>query len=398
VLELRLLGPLEAVVGSRPVALGSPKQRALLVQLAVQAPKAVPVERLIKQLWPEHPPAAASHAIQVYVSRLRKALGSARVVTRQGAYTLVLAPRELDLECFGSLVRKAEGELADDPAAAARGLRHALSLWRGDALADLGAEPGVREVALELEDERLRATELLIEAELALGRHARLVSELERLLVEHPAREKLYEELMLALYRSGRQADALDVYQRARANLMSELGLQPGAKLRELQAAILRQEPSLAFEPSELRERLHLPAQTGEVSGRERELSELTQLVASGGVRLVTITGPQGVGKTAIAIAAARRLAASFADGVWFVALATAAAVEPAIADTLGMSLDALRDKELLLVLDQFDHVLDAAPAVSRLLRAASKLKVLATSREPLNLYGEHRYELCSAA
>jgi tetratricopeptide (TPR) repeat protein len=266
----------------------------------------------------------------------------------------------------------------------------------------------VRDIVLDLEEERLKATELRIEADLAVGRHTQLVSELERLLAEHPARETLYAHLMLALYRSGRQADALDVYRRARTRLGEELGLEPSPRLRGLQSSVLRQDPSLAVEPPELRARRHLPAQPEALIGRERELSELTELVASAGVRLVTLTGPRGVGKTRLAIAAAERLAASFPDGVWFVDLCSVretVQVLPAVARALGIQEEAggppedalpqyLRDKELLLVLDPFEHLLQAALLVSSLVRAAPRVKLLITSRERLNLYGEHQYDL----
>jgi DNA-binding SARP family transcriptional activator len=408
-IELRVLGPLEARVGGASVELGAPKQRAVLVHLLLRANRAVSIERLIDELWPEDAPETARHAIQVYVSRLRKALGDAgRITARSRSYELRLEPGELDLDRFRSLVGAARAQLGDDPAAAIRVLHEALSLWRGRSLADLDSEPAVRDVVLDLEEERLEATEIRFEAELAVGRHTQLVPELERLLAEHPARETLYAQLMVALYRSGRQADALEVYRRARTSLMEELGLEPSPRLRELQAAVLRQDPSVAFEPPELAARRHLPPQPVALIGRERELSQLTELAASGGVRLVTLTGPAGVGKTGLAIAAAERLAASFGDGVWFIDLGSvgeAALVVPEIARALGVheqpggSLeDALRhylgDKELLLVLDPFDHLLDAARSLSLLARAAPRVKLMVTSREPLNLYGEHHYDV----
>jgi DNA-binding SARP family transcriptional activator len=403
-IELRVLGPLEARVGDASVELGAPKQRALLVHLLLHANRAVSIERLIDELWPEDPPETARHAIQVYVSRLRKALGPpGRIAARSGSYALHLEAGELDLVRFRSLVNEARERIGEEPATAARRLREALSLWRGRALADLDGEPAVRDIVLDLEEERLEATELRIEADLAMGQDAQLVPELERLLAEHPAREALYGQLMLALYRSGRQADALDVYRRARTRLMEELGVEPSPKLRALQAAVLRQDPSLVLEPPEVRARRHLPVQPNALIGRERELTELTELVASGGVRLVTLTGPGGVGKTRLAIAAAERLAASFPDGVWFVELASvreAGEVVLAIAHALGLQEegrrleDALRDKELLLVLDPFDHLRDAARSLSLLARAAPRVKLLVTSREPLNLYGEHQYDV----
>jgi DNA-binding SARP family transcriptional activator len=399
----RVLGSLEARVEGVSVELGAPKQRGVLAHLLLQANEAVSVERLIDELWPEDPPESARHAIQVYVSRLRKALADpARITARSRSYELRIESGELDLESFRSLVEEARAQLDQDAATAARRLREALSLWRGRALADLNGEPAVRDIVLELEEERLEATELRIEADLAVGRHTELVAELERLLAEHPAREKLYGQLMRALYRSGRQTDALDVYRRARVTLRQELGLEPSPSLRGLQAAVLRQDPSLAFESAELAGRRHLPPQQNPLVGRERELAELTELVASGGVRLVTLTGPGSVGKTRLAIAAAERLAASFLDGVWFVDLGSvrdAASLTPAIAHVVGVEEqrpleDALRDKELLLVLDPFDHLLEAARVLSSLARAASRVKLLVTSREPLNLYGEHNYDV----
>lgn len=408
-LELRVLGPLEARVAGASVELGPPKQRALLAHLLVRANEAVPVARLVDELWPEAPPEQAPHAIAVYVSRLRKVLGDpARLRGGLQAFELRLEPGELDLVRFRAHVAEARALLAEDPAAAAARLRESLSLWRGRALADLGDETAVRDLVLELEEERLQATELRIEAELGEGRHAGLVPELERLLAEHPAREALYRQLMLALYRSGRQADGLEAFRRARRRLGDELGVEPGPALRELEAAILRQDPSLAGDARLLRGRLHLPAPEGELVGRAREISELTELVASSGVRLVTVTGPPGAGKTRLAIAAAERLAAGFRDGVWFVGLEDAAAgasAMEAIADVLGVVaaegqpvddalVQHLRDRELLLVLGGFEPVPVAATLPTRLLREAPRAKLLVTSREPLRLYGEHRYEI----
>ena len=410
-LDLRLLGPLEALVAGEPVRLGPPKQRALLVQLAVRDGARARVERLIDDLWPEAPPASAAQAVNVYASGLRKALGDRdRIVASAGSFALRMDPGELDLERFRSLVAEARDMLNEDPSASAALLREALALWRGRALADLDAEPGVRDVVLELEEARVSAQELLFDAALATGRHANLVPELERALGEHPAREHVYAQLMLALYRSGRQADALEVYGRARTRLSAELGLEPGPELRALQAAVLRQDPALTVEPAELRARRHLPETRPPRVGHETELLEVVELVASGGVRVVTLTGPPGSGKTALAIAAAERLVASFGDGVWFVALSQLADpsdVPAAIAATLGVEPDSqekpdtavagrLLDRETLLLLDGFDRLAEAAPSLSALLRHAPRLKLLVTSSTPLNIYGEHTYEIGS--
>ena len=398
-LELALLGPLRALVTGEPVQLGPPKQRALLVQLAVRAGEApAPIERLIDDLWPEAPPASARDAVQVYVSGLRKALrDSSRVVASSGTYALRLEPGELDLDRFRSLVADARTQLGVDPDRAATRLREALSLWRGRALADLDTEPGVRDVVNELEEERVRAEELLFEAELAAGRHLGLVPRLERLLAEHPAREPLYAHLMLALYRSGRQADALEVYRRARTTLTDELGLEPSPKLRGLEAAVLRQDPSLTVESPELRARRHLP-ELPPLEGREREPAEIAELVASGGVRLVTVVGPPGARRTSLAVAAAHRLAASFRDGVWYVETADAHGVVAAVAEALGVAPDMLgdhlRDRQLLLVLDGLERAPSAAATISGWLRGAPGVKVLATSEAALSLYGEHEYDV----
>ncbi len=411
-ISFRVLGPLEAQLNDRPVALGPPKQRALLAALLLRAGEAISVEHLVDDLWPDDPPASARHAVQVYVSRLRQALDrpgeQSRIEARSRAYALHVQPNELDLSRFRALAKDARSRLENEPAVAADSLREALSLWRGRALSDLADEPGVRDIVLELDEERLEALELRIDADLAQGRDRELVAELERLTAEQPAREAFYAQLMLALYRAGRQAQALETYQRARRKLVHELGLEPGARLRGLQAAILRQDPSLTLESPELRARRHLPAQPNALIGRTHELAELTELVASGGVRLLTLTGPGGVGKTRLAIAVAERLAASFADGIWFVALAPlshAALVPSAIARSLGLAeqagrplaevlADYLGDRETLLVVDTVEHVVEGAAALSELLRLAPRLKVLTTSRVVLDVYGEHLYDV----
>ena len=409
-IELRLLGPLEVVVDGVPAPLGTPKQRALLALLALRANEAVPVERLIDALWPDDPPASSRHAIQVYVSRLRGALGgSGRIEARSRAYVLHVEPGEIDLGEFRRLVREAREALAgEEPSRAGETLREALALWRGRALADLAGEPSLRDVVLELDEARVEAIELWVESELEAGRAGELVGELEALVAEYPARESLHADLMLALHRAGRTDDALEAYQRARDSLLDELGLEPSAHLLELEAAILRRDPALLPERPELRARLHLPAQPNELIGRERAVDDVVEVFAGRASRLVTLTGAGGIGKTRLALAVAERLALDFEDGVWFVdlsAVSDPSLVLPAVAQTLGVAEsqerpsqvaveEHLADKHVLLVLDNFEQVSDAAPSVSNLIRQTSRVAVLVTSRVPLHLFGEEEYEV----
>ena len=404
--ELRILGPFEVDRDGRPVRLGGRKQRTLLAVLALQAGAPVPPHRLIDALWPEHDPAAPAR-LQVYVSQLRRALGDPGAIElHTGGYALAVAPEAVDATRFERLARDGREALAGgDAQRAADTLRDALALWRGPALDDLDAALADGAVG-RLEELRLAALEDRVEADLALGRHRELVAELEQLVARQPLRERPRAALMLALYRSGRQAEALDAYQAARRTLVEQLGIEPGAELRELQSAILRQDAGLAVDPAELRARRHLPAPTTSLVGREVQVGEIGALLRGEGVRLVTLTGPGGTGKTRLAIQAAAELADRFEQGVFFAGLATEEdprLVPHAIADALGVEerpdeaiLETLRrhlePRRLLLVLDNFEHLDDAAPVVSRLLEAAPELRVLATSRSPLRLYGEHVY------
>src|SRR5262245_7323083 len=238
-MEFRVLGPLEVVEEGQPVALGGARQRALLAILLTRANEVVSTDRLIDELWGQQPPRAAANTVQYYVSQLRKALGSDRIVTQQPGYRIRVEPGELDLERFEALVdRGGAGEL-----------REALRLWRGQALADFADETFAQPEIRRLEELRLAALEKRIDADLALGRHTELVGELEALVGEFPLRERLRQQLMLALYRSGRQADALEAYQSARRTLAEQLGLEPSPPLQELERAILRQDRSLAPVP-----------------------------------------------------------------------------------------------------------------------------------------------------
>ncbi|HEY1275275.1 MAG TPA: BTAD domain-containing putative transcriptional regulator [Thermoleophilaceae bacterium] len=245
-MDFRILGPVEVLENGRAVPLGGRKQRAVLALLVLNANRVVSSERLIDVLWGERPPPTAATALQGHVSRLRKALGPGAIVTRTPGYALDPDSAEIDLRTFERLRGEARAAAdAGEPAVAADRLREALALWRGDALADIASEPAVQGEAAALEDLRLAAIEERIEADLALGRGGELVAELERLVAADPLRERLWGQLMLSLYRAGRQADALDAYQRARRTLVAELGIEPGPALRELERRILEQDPAL---------------------------------------------------------------------------------------------------------------------------------------------------------
>src|SRR5215218_7153273 len=234
-MEFRLLGSFEVCERGQPLEVGAGKQRALLALLLLRAGEVVSTDRLIDALWEEDPPASALNSVHVYVSQLRKALGNSRLTTRGHGYLLALEPEQLDLGRFERLLAEGRQLLAEgEPERAAEALRAALALWRGPALSDFESEPFARGEIARLEELHLDALEERIEADLALGRHAELVSELEGLVREHPLRERLRAQLMLALYRSGRQAEALAAYQDARRTLVDELGVEPGRTLREL--------------------------------------------------------------------------------------------------------------------------------------------------------------------
>ena len=246
-LEYRLLGPLEALAEGRPLRIGGSRPRAVLAVLLLHAGHVVPSTRLIDEVWGDNPPDTASNVLQGYVSQLRKQLGRAAIERASRAYLLRVEREALDLDRFERLATEGASALtAGQPEQASHLLADALRLWRGPALADVVEDGILRAEAARLEELRLVALERRIEADLACGRHADVVGELQTLAADWPLRERPCALLMLALYRGGRQADALAAYRAARATLVDELGIEPGATLQELERAVLRQDPALA--------------------------------------------------------------------------------------------------------------------------------------------------------
>jgi WD40 repeat protein/DNA-binding SARP family transcriptional activator len=304
--DFRILGPLEVRREQAVVSLGGPKQRAVLAVLLLRANEPVSAEQLAQALWGEDAPASAVRTVQVHVSRLRKALGDGDVVmTTPAGYRLRVEPGELDAERFERLVDDGRRALRDGrPDEAAGVVGKALTLWRGPPLADLAFERFAQRDIEQLEEQRLAAIEVRMEAGLAAGRHAELVADLRRLVAEHPTSERLAGLLMLALYRSGRQAEALDAYHDARRKLADEIGIEPGPELRDLQAAVLRHDPSLRLPaPVELPRELD-PVAAPALAGRDHELAWLRDRwrAARGGTgAVVALAGPRGIGRTRLA-------------------------------------------------------------------------------------------------
>jgi DNA-binding SARP family transcriptional activator len=311
-MQFRILGPLE-VHDQRGRALDlTRKQRALLASLLLHANETVSTDKLIEHVWGAEPPDTAAKALQVYVSQLRRLLDPDRtarngvLVTRPRGYALVLGPHELDLHTFERLRREAREALADKPEVAAEKLRETLSLWRGPPLADLAFEPFAQGEIARLEELRLVTFEDRIEADLALGRHADVVGELEALVAEHPLRERLRAQLMLALYRSRRQAEALEAYQAARRTLVDELGIEPSPELQELERRILRQDAALELEPRAARRAAESPTRhaAGTFVARQWELATLEaglEDALAGRGRLFLLVGEAGIGKSRLA-------------------------------------------------------------------------------------------------
>ena len=369
-MEFWILGPLEVRADKREIPLGGVKPRTLLAVLLLRANEPVSAERLALALWGEDAPPAAVRTVQVYVSRLRKALGGGNVLeTTAAGYRLNVRPGELDRERFEDLVDAGRGALAaDDPQRAADVLREALGLWRGPPLAELTFQDSVHADVARLEEQRLEAVEARVEADLAAGREAEIVGELRQLVAAHPTRERLAGQLMLALYRSGRQADALEAYNRARRRLVDEAGVEPGPELRRLQDAILHQDAALDAAPAvaELPSALD-PASAPALEGRGSELawlSERWEATRTGVGALVTLAGEHGAGKTRLA---AELAAEVHAEGAAVLYAAAGGAPEPALG---AIARARAASAPTLLVVDDVDRaserVQDALADVSR--------------------------------
>lgn len=403
--EVRVLGTVGLADGSGQIPLTAPKVRRLLAALTITSGETCSADALIDAIW-DVPPPSARKLLQLYVSQLRKVIDlPISLQTDADGYRLVLPRDALDSARFEALVADGRAAMADDNPVLARSVfKRALRLWHGAAYGDLSYEAFARAEADRLEELRLVADEDRIDAELALGHHAQVLPEVCSRAAASPLRERTQAQAMLALYRCGRQSDALELYASARRALHDELGLEPGPELRELQMRILRHDPRLTAEVQPQRF-ANLPTPPTTLVGRDRELGELEELLAGAGLRLLVLTGAGGSGKTRLAIEVAHRVRGAFANGLRFVELAPLndpAQVIPSIARAVGLArigadpiaelVQAIRSHELLLVLDNAEHVRDAAPQLVRLLAEAPRVSLLVTSRAVLHVSGEHVY------
>ena len=411
IVRVALLGPMVVTVDGGPTTpVAGVKLQSLLAMLALAVPHPVSDDRLLDELWGDDQPAKPVNALQALVSTLRRLLGAGAVVREGIGYVLRVAPDEVDVVRFERLVGSArEAAAGGDHREARRRYRAALDLVRGEVLANLSDRWFVRDAAARFEELALGAEEGLIDAELALGLHAEVVAAVADLVRRHPLRERFRAQLIIALYRCGRQADALQAYRDAREHLLEELGLDPGPELRALERSVLAQDPALAAPISVASPRgaqSVLPMALTSLVGRDQELSRIDDALRR--ARLVTLVGPAGVGKTRLAVEVAHLLAAEWE--VWFVDLTPivdVAAVAPAVADGVGAAghpvragtaapspaeraIARLGERPVVVIVDNCEHVTEAAAAiVLDVLRGCPSVRVLATSREPLRLDGE---------
>ena len=433
-LRFAVLGPVRAWRGETELDLGSPQQRAVLAVLLLAEGRQVPAGAFVDALWGSEPPKAAAGTLRTYVSRLRQGLaaggGRAVIETAGAGYVLPVQPAAVDFGLFQEWTAQARAARGGgDAAQAAVFLRDALGLWQGEPLAGLSGEYAEAQRA-RLTELHLAAVEDRLAVEVELGRHVEAVAELQALAAAHPLREQLSELLMLALYRAGRQADALAVFDRTRHTLSEDLGIDPGPALREMHQRILETDRSLIgpaeIDPQPLVVRTLLPEReprpagpppgnspatycgVGMTSllGREQAIAEVAGLVARSGGRLVTLTGPGGVGKTRLAVAVGERLAGEFAAGTVLVPLDTVtdpSLVLPAIGRMAGADLartdsplealaETFGDDAWLLILDNLEQVVQVARDLGELLARCPGVAILATSRTVLGLRAEREY------
>jgi predicted ATPase/DNA-binding SARP family transcriptional activator len=413
VISVALLGPVEVRRDGELLAVPSGKPTELLMRLAVAAGTMVPKEQLLEDLWAADAVSTTANTMQSKVSRLRRALGDPALVEGgQIGYKLAVDPGAVDVH---ELARRADTVTtlvnAGDSAGVRNACTEALRLFRGDSLFGASDADWLRPHRAQAEGLRLRLIEDQLRARLDLGASSDVVDELQELVVEHPLREGLWGLLITALYRAGRQADALAAYRSVREHLVEELGLEPGRDLKRLEHQVLAQDPALdapapktSPEPPLAPPRVdsgNLPAISSSLVGRDRECADLAELCDAH--RLVTLAGSAGVGKTRLALEVARQLQPG--DGAWFVRLETARTPE-SVGDTIAVALHAsdaseaalierLRGADVLIVLDNCEHVVDAvAELVDPLLRAGAGVRLLTTSQLPLRVDGEHVYVL----
>lgn len=376
------------------------KQRALLLRLLVDPGRPIAADQLVEDLWEGTPPGSARATLQSHVSHLRRVVGD-RLRTVPGGYAFDVAEDELDAALFDAEASQARRLTDQDPGAAAAVAGAALRRWRGRALADLDSVWATAEAA-RLEELRLATIECELEARLALGHHAHVIAQATHGLTEHALRERLWALLITALYRDGRQSDALRAYDRLRRRLADELGIDPSPELRALERSVLAQEPVPTAPVGYRAAPSNLPTMLASLIGRDDDVRALAEEARA--QRLVTLTGVGGVGKTRLAVAVAQQLAPELSDGAWLVELATVSEhrdVATAIATAIGAPrlpgldpsaslLAHLADRRLLLVLDNCEHVLDPVADLARTITAsAPDVRILATSREALDLPGE---------
>ncbi|GAA2403487.1 hypothetical protein Cme02nite_74780 [Catellatospora methionotrophica] len=398
VVDIRMLGPLEVRVNGAPADVPGARLRGLLIALALEPGRVVPKAALLDWIWGGHPPADATNALHRLVSRLRRALPDGMIEGHTDGYRLLLAPDAVDAVRFARLVGQARD--GEGPQRVRR-LRDALALWRGTAMQDVGLpdSTALDAAVTRLERLRLTAVEDRCDAETSLGDGADLVSELTDLAAAHPLRERLAAALMRALVAAGRGTEALLVFQRTRDALAETLGVDPAPELSALHVALLRGELGQRDD----RRRTNLRAELTSFVGRETDLAAVRDLVA--GHRLTTLIGPGGSGKTRLATETAHTLPRDLPGGIWLVELATVGAggdVAQAVLAGLGFrdaapGTDPVRqvaaavgEQAMLLILDNCEHVVEAAAAFAhRVLGECRRLRILATSREPLGITGE---------